>query len=312
MKIICEIGSNWRTFEDCTMSIDKAKECGADIVKFQAFSPEELYGPNAGFMIDLMAYSMPKWWVPSLASYADKVGIEFMCTAFSVMGYKEIDPYVKRHKVASSEMVDFRLLDYLNTTGKHVLLSTAGASIAGEIMPALEHLKDLWLHPTENLVTLMHCVGDYPACTHDEDKMTSLMSIHSTSFGYSDHTIEIEPWSYPGIDWYEKHVSFINGDTPDSGHSLNEAQFKHFVARARGRNSTYVCNQDMNKLYRRRVVATKDIIPGEKLELGLNIGIYRPMHPSTDHVPPLLQELYQGTKAKNFIEAGSTVKMSDL
>lgn len=42
--IIAEVGSNWTSFEHAKDSISMAKQCGADAVKFQAFTAGDLYG----------------------------------------------------------------------------------------------------------------------------------------------------------------------------------------------------------------------------------------------------------------------------
>lgn len=302
MKIIAEIGSNWNSLNDCLHSIAKAKECGADIVKFQMFTNSDLLGPNT-FLVE---EDMIREWMPTLREEADKVGIEFMCTAFSVEGYKYLDPYVLRHKVASSECTHPQILDYLNTTGKEVLLSVAGAEIDAEIKPALERLKDV-------PVCIMHCVGDYPAKTNDSIKFDELQIAfrNSVAYGYSDHTVSVDGWDRDNclyeLSYYEKHVSFIDAKTPDSPHSLNEEEFKFFC---RGGDPDLFINQDMIKIYRRRLIALRTIEPGEKLELDVNVGIFRGTKPTTNHIKPL--DKWQGLEVKKQIQRGSAVTTDDI
>src|SRR6185295_16480870 len=98
MKVIAEVGSNIKCLEDCIASIEAAKISGADVVKFQHFTGTDLYGPrylgDRKLTVDIQ----------KLAIAAKTFKIELMCTGFSPAGYRMIDPHVKRHKVASSEL----------------------------------------------------------------------------------------------------------------------------------------------------------------------------------------------------------------
>lgn len=300
MKIIAEIGSNWTDLADCLLSIHKAKACGADIVKFQLFTPEEIYGPNAGYMIDLLPHCLKPEWISILKGHADANQIEFMCTAFSAKGYEFIDPYVQRHKIASSEMTDPVILRAVAKLNKEVLLSTAGAE-DGEIAKAVQ-----FLDPCP--VVIMHCTGDYPAKTMLWDRYFELR-LHGYKMGISDHSLTINQDMDDEADpkYYEKHVTFISSETPDAPHSLNEAEFRYFC---QGGDESKLCNQDMIKLYRRRVIATKDIPEGESLRLGQNVGIYRPISPSTNHMHPLAN--FEEMKVNRDISAGETILQSDI
>lgn len=312
MKIICEVGSNWRTYEHCFEAITKAKACGADIIKFQMFTADELYGPNSSYMTDLSPYELPRRWVPELRAFADKTGIDFMCTAFSVDGYKYVDPFVTRHKVASSEMNHPLVLEYLGWSPKEVLLSTAGAGDE-QIGESLKKLN-------KNNTTIMHCVGQYPARTHQWDKLFHLSSVAFPDYkiGYSDHTLMLWPLDHDEIDYYEKHVTFINDETPDQGHSLTELEFKFFCqsARCAPYNSKEIedalVNSDMRKLYRRRLVAVEDIPAGSKMELGSNVGIFRPLKPSVNYVPLEKLKEHLEMPLKRDVQRGDTIQLTDL
>lgn len=225
MEIIAEIGSNWKTLDDCYRSIDIAKDCGADAVKFQTYTHAELFGVPGN------RSCQPQ--LAELHRHAKKVGIEFLCTGFSPEGYAQIDPYVRRHKVASSELTSPDLLNAVNEFRKPVLLSTGGATFT-EISHALLVLRNV-------KVTLLYCVAEYPAKVIDFAWFLKMKKEFSgLDIGYSDHSIDA--LNIPmlakdlGSKVIEKHVNFTHySDTPDAPHSLNKDEFRLMVKNLRGK-----------------------------------------------------------------------------
>lgn len=232
MKVIAEIGSNFKTLEDCFHSIEAAKRSGADIVKFQYFTSYDLYGRERRNMQG----ELPDFWLGSLKNEADANEIEFMCTAFSPEGYIFIDQYVTRHKVASAEITDLDILKTVNGFKKPVLLSTGGATFQ-EIDRALNHLPDCE-------VTLMYCVPAYPARVVDFRLLGEMREIFGdrSLYGYSDHSLDVlivpSCARSHGAVILEKHVNFTeHTDTPDAPHSLSEAEFKLMMRHLKGEST---------------------------------------------------------------------------
>ena len=137
VEIIAEIGSNWRLgnkeqdFELAKTMIAMAKEAGADVAKFQMFTPGKLYVSNAGvsnylsksgFVEDigsvLEKVAFPKEMVKDIAKVCEEYEIEFMASVFSEEDFYAIDPFVKRHKNASYEISHVRLLELFAKSGK--------------------------------------------------------------------------------------------------------------------------------------------------------------------------------------------------
>lgn len=232
MKVIAEIGSNFKSLTDCLESVRLAKDFGAGAVKFQHFSDQDLYGrcvPN-------IKGCLPDFYLGSIEKEAKAAGVEFMCTAFSPGGYHLVDPLVRCHKIASSEITALDILDTVNLFKKPVLLSTGGATLL-EISIALEHLRDCD-------VTIMHCVTDYPARVVDFRHMDRLRKVFGDGFkyGYSDHSCDVLNVPYlarsHGAVVIEKHVNFTDHkDTPDAPHSLSGSEFALMVRHLRGESS---------------------------------------------------------------------------
>lgn len=279
MKIIADIGSNWRTLSDIKLSIVKAKECGSDVAKFQMYTALELYGSEA-YGEHMHQHYLHAEWIPEIAATCEDVNIEFMCTAFSPQGYETVNPFVKEHKIASAEITDTGILEKVNSFCKPVYLSTGGASY-DDIRHALLHLKSC-------AVTIMFCVADYPAKIVDFRHLEILKEKFGAGYqyGYSDHSTDVlnipKLAQHHGCKVIEKHANFSpHTHTPDAGHSLNVDEFKLMARKIHGDEISPVetdrlTSQDMKAWHKRRFVATKAIEPGDHLVVGENVGIYRP------------------------------------
>lgn len=217
MRIIAEVGSNFRDNKELLSSVGIAKTCGADVVKYQLISEFDLYGSGSkkyNFNPDIF-----RQLVAECASYH----IDLMCSAFSPEAYDIVNDYVDIHKVASSELSAADILMRINLYGKPVVLSTGGSTIA-EVKLALEYLPRC-------KVTLMWCVGDYPAKIIDFEKFLIFKREFEPRYkiAFSDHSIDA--LNVPilakecGAEMIEKHVNFFDIVGPDSGHSLNRQEF---------------------------------------------------------------------------------------
>lgn len=267
--IVSEVGSNWLTFDDCIESIKVSAQVGASAVKFQMYTHTELYGYPMPMPVNnlnplitgRMPGELPREWIPKLASACDEHKIEFMCTAFSPEGYRFIDPYVKRHKIASAENSDAEILAQVQGFNKPILMSTGGSSLS-EIKLAVDTLQSNVYSPVPE-VTLMYCVSAYPAKNVNLETMTflSLFSLKLDNYGYSCHTDE---WVTPvmAANNYraaviEKHFKVRPMYTPDSDHSILPDEFKKMVDAIRGGLKPQFPDpqeEDMVKYHKRRYI----------------------------------------------------------
>ena len=308
--IIAEIGSNWKTIEDCQLSIKVAKECGADAVKFQLFNFESLYGLNkklAPSWYDKNS-ELPTEWLSLLRQECDVQRIQLMVSAFGCDLADKVDQYVHCHKIASSEITNVDLLKTISDFAKPVFLSTGGAS-AAKIELALGILEGC-------SVVLNYCVGAYPANGTDLFKINELAK-YRHPVGFSDHSKDFIYLPRAAIENHgavavEKHLTCIKANTPDSPHSLNPAQFKTMCDIIHGRrkttlNPTYE-ESDMVLRHQRRLVVTEDVKKGGKVEFG----VYRSISPSADGINPFQADTFRDRTAVRDLKAGQTLGVLDI
>lgn len=307
MFIIADIGSNWVTKEDCFDSVFYASKTGADAVKFQLYDHKKLYGFDGK-----LKGSLPKEWVENLYQKAHDCGIEFMITPFHHEDVQFLDRYVKRWKIASSDLTYIPLLEAVAATTKPVILSV-GASSLEDIERAVNILMN-------NRIYLMYCVSSYPSTEHDLNYIELLYNEFQHPVGYSDHSTDVYMSAYAAKRFYncaiyEKHLKVRDMDTPDAPHSLTWWDFRKMVNRTKVLGpidwKIQPSEKDMLTFHNRRLVAIKDIKPGDFFILGVNYGYYRTKIkqiglPISDH-----REL-EGLEAKSEVMAGRTITQNDI
>ena len=330
--IIAEVGSNWTSLEDCLESILQAKIAGADAVKFQLFTVEELFGihPNEAQHLfphlkvgdNCNPYALNPEWLPKLKAESDKRGIDFMCTAFSPEGYDIVNPYVDIHKVASSECCHLRILQKLRQLGKPVILST-GAKGVDDIRGAVEILTEVnsWdQHPPVPTI-LLYCAVAYPASEVKLETINLMREQFGTLVGFSDHSTDVYTIPRTAVTSLsatvlEKHFTAISARTPDSPHSLTVDQFKSMVGAIRDGvvPSIGPTHEEKTALlrYNRRLIITKDVAHGDQLQEGVNFGIYRSLVDDTRAAHPFMVDNFIGKRAKIPLKAGQGLWVEDV
>lgn len=298
---MAEVGSNWQFLEDCIYSIDVVSSINASCAKFQLFTKNDLYGMGHTIVPGYSPYLNPNW-LPHLQEHCVKKNIDFMCTAFSVEGIEAVDPYVKQHKLASSDLTHIEMLEKLNLLGKPVVISTGGATL-DEISSALDLLSAV---PT----TLCYCVSSYPSHEYNLFVLTEFykrFSSSSVQIGFSDHSLDFYPcisaFNHFGVSYIEKHFkAHYHFITPDSPHSLGPEEFSRMIELIHDPFKLSSPGEEEKEFvgkHKRRLVAIDHVRPGDKLRLNENFGIYRSTIEDNKYISGLRAHEFEGKIAKN-------------
>ena len=246
--LIAEAGSNHDGDLDVAHQlVDAAADAGADAVKFQLFTAEELYPATCGVvetpigMVDffelLREMELPSDWLPELRDHADARSIDFLCTPFDVDAVRRLDELgMRAMKVASPELTDHALLRAVAATGRSVILST-GMSTLGDIEESVAVLRGAGA--TE--LTVLQCVTAYP--TPLDQLHLGVIPLFARAFGVrtglSDHSTD--PVLAPSVavalggSLIEKHVTMsrAEGTGPDHPFAIEPDELRALVAAVR-------------------------------------------------------------------------------
>lgn len=297
--VIAEMSANHAgSIDNAKEIIHAAKEAGADCVKIQTYTADTLTidcdneyfhigdgtwkGENL-YQLYQKAYT-PWEWQAELKAEADKVGIDFFSTPFDKTSVDFLEKIgVEFYKIASFELVDIPLIEYVAEKGKPMIMSTGMSSLA-EIEEAVQAAYRKGNHQ----VALLRCASAYPAITDDMNlrTMQNMGQTFQVPVGLSDHSmgsVGAVTAVALGAKIIEKHFCLDRSiENPDASFSMNPAEFKEMVENIRqaekaiGTVKYGVSKQEeSNIVFRRSIFCTKDIKKGEKLTEE-NIRIIRP------------------------------------
>ena len=227
--------------------IDAAKAAGADAVKFQTFTVEEIVTENAGqaeyqsentgisesqaSMLAKLALTHEQF--RELKKYAEGVGIEFLSTPFSITDADFLHSLdIAAYKVSSGDLTNIPFLEHIARFGKPVLLSTGMATLE-EVRESFETLKGAE-------VILMQCTSEYPTPPAHANLrvIETLRNEFGVPVGFSDHTDGIEASVYAaslGAAVIEKHFTLDRSlPGPDHRASLEPDELKEMITKIRG------------------------------------------------------------------------------
>ena len=325
--IIAEAGVNHNGSEQLALQlVDAAHKAGVDIVKFQTFKAKKLVtssAKQAEYQIEntkkvesqlamLSRLELSYEFHHSLVKYCNKLGIEFLSTAFDSesLDFLINELGLKTLKIPSGELTNAPLVLQHAQTGADLIVSTGMATLSevesalgviafgylaqDNVSPSLDAFQSAYFSEKGQAllkakVTLLHCTTEYPAPMKDINlkAMDTLAESFKLTVGYSDHSAGI---SVPiaavarGANIIEKHFTLDkNMEGPDHKASLEPNELADMVLGIRnielaigdgikGPRPSEIKNK---AIARKSLVAAKNIAIGE-LFSSENLAIKRP------------------------------------
>ena len=234
-------------FDIAKKMVHFAKKAGAQCIKFQHhIVKEEMLENNipksSNFkkslseVIEDTNFSLDQHQV--LKKLCDRIGIDYLCTPFSIKAAKELNSIkVKAFKTGSGELTNFPFIDYIARIGKPMIVST-GMSLPEEIYETVKIVKKY-----KTPLALTHCISAYP-CPYEIMNLnfiTELSKRYKIPIGLSDHTPSIYNALGAvslGASIIEKHFTFnkrLSG--PDHKSSIDKKELKMLIE---GVNANYL------------------------------------------------------------------------
>lgn len=286
--IIAEAGVNHNGNLDLALQLcDKAKECGADVVKFQTWKTEKIITQNVAQAdyqqtntgIQESQFDMLKKLELSyddfrrIKKHCDEIGIIFSSTADeeeSLDFLMELGiPFIK---VGSGDIGNISFLRYMGSKHIPVIMSTGMSSLA-DVDISLNALREggAWD------ITVLHCTTNYP-CPYEDVNLKAMLTLKEAfhlPVGYSDHTMgkEVAVAAVAlGATVIEKHFTLdCSMEGPDHAASIEPKEFAELVQAVRnvelflgdGIKKPTVAEKEISKVVTKRIVASRTIKEGE-------------------------------------------------
>jgi sialic acid synthase SpsE len=279
--------------------IDTAAAAGADAVKFQAFTADNIVArmrekhpyikkmfPDAGSMHEVYAnLELPREWLKDLKAYSEEKGLVFLCTPFDEDAVDRLEALgIAAYKIASYELWHLPLIRHAARTGKPLLVSTGMANL-GDIEEALEAVESTG----NDQVALFHCAINYPPPFSELNlrAIRTMKTAFGVPVGYSDHSTGITTaiaTAALGGNLFEKHFTLSKKlPGPDHPFSIEPDELAALVRGVREceaalgspRKRMLDSERDSYVMGRRSIFARVDIPAGTPITLDM-LAVLRP------------------------------------
>ncbi|WP_448699648.1 pseudaminic acid synthase [Mucilaginibacter sp. AW1-3] len=304
--IIAELSANHNgSLENAIETIKAAKRAGADCIKLQTYtadtmtidSKKEDFRLKQGtiwddkYFYELYQEAYTPWeWHKQLFEVAEAEGLVCFSSPFDFTAVDLLENLnAPAYKIASFEITDIPLIEYVASKGKPVIISTGIAELE-DIQLAIDACK----RKGNSDIALLKCTSSYPAPIEEANliMVKDLADRFGVISGLSDHTMgstaPVVATIY-GAKIIEKHFILdraIGG--PDASFSMNEEEFTAMVKAVREAEKasgyvdyTLTKNQKSGREFSRSLYVVQDVKAGEQIT-SENVRSIRPgygMHP---------------------------------
>ncbi len=297
--IIAEISGNHAGKKSLFLEhIRLAARNGANMIKIQTYEPQDItlnlrdkrFKINKGLWTGSCLWDLyqkahtPFSWHKDAFRLAKKLDITLFSSPFNIRAVDLLETFnVDLYKIASFEITDLKLINYIAKKRKPIILSTGMASVK-EINNAIKVIEKY-----HKKIILLYCVSGYP--TKEKDVNIITLNKFREKFknyliGMSDHTNNIFSSlaaTALGASVIEKHfIISKKNKTTDSDFSIDVKDLNKLkiytekIHLSLGKAFIGLKKNEQNSVrLRRSMFATKDIKKGEKFS-DKNIACFRP------------------------------------
>jgi N,N'-diacetyllegionaminate synthase len=328
VQIIAEVGSvHDGSFGNALKLIEAAAKCKVDAVKFQthiasaetlpdAPMPPYFKGEPRFEYFDRTGFSKAQW--ITIKKHCEDHGVRFLSSPFSIEAVELLEEIgADWYKIGSGEVTNIPMLDFIGSTGKHVILSS-GMSTWEELDQAVEAIQK-----HHNNITILQCTSSYP-CEYEDVGLNIMLEMkerYGLPVGLSDHTLTLYASLAAvtlGATIIERHFAYsrmMYGS--DALHSLEPAEMTDLVQGVRAIETMQATKVDkdhianrmgmMKDIFEKSVVSVVDIPADTRITADM-IAVKKP---GTGIPARRLDEII-GTTSVRSIPANTLLKEEDI
>lgn len=285
IELIAEVGSvHDGSFGNALKLIDAAADSGASTVKFQTHIAEAETTPDAPQppyfkaeprfeYFQRTGFTLDQW--KKLKRRCEENDVGFLSSPFSNEAVDLLEEVgIERYKIASGEVTNLPLLEYVAETKKPVLLSS-GMSSWAELDEAVKVLSK------GGELTIMQCTSSYPT-PYDQVGLNIIGEMkqrYNVSVGYSDHTLgntAAIAAATVGAEIIEKHFTFsklmYGSDAANSSEPKEFAELARALKAVDSMLSNPVNKNDiedfreMKEIFQKSLVSRRNLPKGKKIQ----------------------------------------------